>query len=97
MENLWLKYRNKGLSVVAIENDRNREAALKVIDEKRLTFHFLENGEGEDEVVWKIFKVNGFPDTLVLDNNGKVVFFHSGWSKGMEAELEKQILKLLGD
>lgn len=82
---------------MAIEADIDRERALKFIKEKNLTFHFLENGEGENEIVRKTFKVNGLPVTLVLNHDGKVMYFHTGWGDGSEVELEKEIIKLLAE
>ena len=95
VEVLWNKYRDKGLSVVAIEAFRDRETALEFIDKEKLSFHLLENLEGEGEVVYAYYGVSGFPTTFVIDGQGRVVFFHLGFSEGDEVELEEQILKLL--
>ena len=95
IEVLWNKYRDKGLSVVAVENYRDRETALEVIAKEKLSFHLLENLEGDGEVVYSKYGVAGFPTTFVIDEQGRVVFFHFGFSAGDEVKLEEDILKLL--
>jgi len=97
LETIWQKYRDKGLSIVAVEAFRDRETALEFIKKENLSFHLLENLEGDGEIVYGNYKVSGFPSTFVIDRNGKAVFFHYGFSEGDEVELEKQILKLLED
>jgi peroxiredoxin len=97
LEQLWNKYRDMGLSIVAVEAFRDREAALKFIEDEKLTFHILENLEGEGEIVYDIFKVSGFPSTFIIDPEGKVMFFHYGFSEGDEAKMEEEILELMGN
>jgi hypothetical protein len=97
LETLWQKYRDKGLSVVAVEAFRDREGALELINQENLTYHLLENLEGEGEVVAATFRVFGFPSTFVIDGEGKVMFFHFGFAKGDEVKIEKEILKLIGE
>jgi peroxiredoxin len=96
LEKLWNKYRDMGLSVVSVEAFRDREGALKFIKDENLTFHLLENLEGEGEIVYDIFKVSGFPSSFIIDPDGKVMFFHYGFSEGEEAKIEEEILKLMG-
>jgi len=35
------------------------------------------------------FRVNGFPSSFLIDDNGKVVFFHYGFSAGDEKKIEE--------
>ncbi len=93
LEPLWQKYGDKGFSVVAVEGVRDRERALKFINEKNLTYHFLE-GDENDTVVRKTFHVEAFPTSFLIDRNGNIVYCHVGFEKGDEVELEKQILEL---
>ena len=95
LQPLWEKYRDKGLSVVAIEAFRDRERATTFIEENKLTYHLLENLEGEGEVVASVFKVRGFPSTFVIDSDGKVMYFHYGFSAGDEVKVEEEILRLM--
>jgi len=95
LEKIWQKYRDKGLVVVAIERSRDRDRAQKLIAEKGLTFMLLENGEGDAEVVRRVFKVGTFPTSFLIDRNGRVMFAHVGFREGDEERLEEEILTLL--
>jgi hypothetical protein len=95
LEPIWQKYRDKGLSIIAVERRRDRENALKQINENSLTYHFLENGEGTDEVVRSVFGVRGFPTTYIINSEGKIYYFHYGFSPGDEVKIEEEIQKLL--
>ena len=96
LETLWEKYRNKGFSVVAVEAVRDRERAVKFIDEKKLSFHLLENDEAND-VVGDIYGVHSFPTAFTIDRDGKIVYCHVGFEKGDEARVEEDILRLTGE
>ena len=95
LEPLWQKYRDRGLSIVALEAFRDTDTAVKFIEEKGLTFHFLENGE-ENDVVGGTFGVRGFPTTFIIDREGRIMYFHLGFNEGDEAEIEREILSLMG-
>jgi peroxiredoxin len=95
LEPLWRKYRDRGFTVVAVEARRDRKNALKLIDEKKLTYPILENGEGSDEVVRKLYRVHGFPSTFVLDREGRIRAFHYGFEVGDEKKIEEEVVGLL--
>jgi len=96
VEELWKKYRDRGFSAVALETNRDRERAVKFIEEKGLTMHMLENGE-ENDIVADLFLVNGFPTTFIIDSEGRILFYHLGFSEGDEEVMEQEILKLLNE
>ena len=93
LEPLWEKYRDKGVSVVAVEARRDRERALKFIGESKLTYHLLENDE-ENDVVRETFGVRSFPTSFLIDRDGRIMYCHVGFEKGDEATLEREILEL---
>jgi peroxiredoxin len=95
LEKLYRKYSDKGLSVVAVEATRNREAAQQFIKENSLTFEFVESGKGENDFVRNVFKIRSFPTSFVVDHQGRIVFAHTGFSAGDEKTLEKEIKLLL--
>ena len=96
LEPLWQKYRDKGFTIVAVERSRDTELAKKLIADEKLTFHFLENGEGDAEVVRKQFGVTTFPTSFLIDREGRVLYVHVGFEAGDEKHLEEQIRGLLG-
>ena len=95
IEELYQKYRDKGFGVVAVEALRDTERARKFIADKKLTFAFLENGTGADEVVARVYGVGGFPSSFLLDSNGKIIFSHYGFEVGDEEKLEAEIRRLI--
>jgi len=95
LEQLWNDYREKGFSIVAVEANQDRERAEKFIEENQLTYIFVEDLEGDEEIVGNIFGVRGFPTTFVIDRKGKVLFAHLGFYEGDEVKLEEEIKQLL--
>ena len=96
LEPLYTKYHDKGFDIVAVERSRDTERATKFIAENKLTYRFLENGEGDAEVVRKVFGVTTFPTSFLIDRAGRVMRVHVGFEAGDEKELESQIRELLG-
>jgi len=96
LEPIWQSYKEKGLTIVAVERSRDTDRAKKLIADNKLTFHFLENGEGDVEVVRKVFGVTTFPTSFLIDQEGRVVYVHVGFEAGDEKELETHIRSLLG-
>jgi thioredoxin-related protein len=95
LEPLYEQYKSEGLSIVAVEGKRDRERAEKFINDKGLTYTFLETGEGKNDVVREDFKVRSFPTAFLVDGQGKIMFVHVGFSRGDEIRLEKEIKLLM--
>ena len=95
LEPLYQKYRDQGLSVIAIENSRNRQGAQKWLAENPLSYPCLENGEGDAEIVYELFHVQGMPTSYILDAEGRVLFKHLGFSKGDEEKMEEEIKRVM--
>jgi len=48
-----------------------------------------------NQTVMKRFQVTTIPHTFILDSTGKILFEHTGYSKGDEVELREKILSFL--
>ena len=96
LEPLFQKYQDRGLSIIAVEGTGDRTGAMKFIEENKLTYTFLQNLEGEEEVVRKVYGVTGYPTSYLLDAQGKIVFAHLDFNEGDEEKIEKEIKTLLG-
>jgi peroxiredoxin len=95
LQTLWEKYRTEGVEMVAIESNRETEQAMNFIDKAGLEFTCLENGADDAEVVYDVFRVQGYPTSWVVDRRGRIMYRHFGWEPGEEKEIEKEILSLL--
>lgn len=95
LEPLYQRYKDQGLSVVAIEAKRDRERAEKFIDEKGLTYTLLETGEEDGDIVRNTFGVRSFPTSFLVNEDGKIIFVHVGFERGDEKKLEEEIKQLL--
>ncbi len=95
LQPLYEKYKDQGFEVVAVEGKRDTDRAKKFIEEKGLTYTFLENGEGDREIARKVFLIRGYPSSFLIDRDGKVMFFHLGFDPGDEDKLETEITELL--
>jgi peroxiredoxin len=93
LEPLWRKYRDKGLSIVAVEATRDRDRAVEFVDKHGLTYHLLE-AEEEKARVKERFGLKWFPTSFLLDRDGKIVMCHVGFHAGDEVQLEKDILSI---
>ena len=96
IEPLWQKYKDQGFTAIAIETSQDREKALEFVTENSLTYHFLEDIEGDGNVVADKLQIYGQPTTYLVDRNGQIVFTHIGFEEGDELQMEKEIQKLLG-
>ena len=96
LESLWKRYRDRGLSIVAIEATRDRERAVKFIEKYGLTYHLLEVEEGK-AVIKKKFGVKWFPTSYLIDREGRILICHVGFKAGDEVALEKEIMEVLAD
>ena len=95
LEPIYQKYKDQGLRIVAVESQRDREGALKFIEENSLTYTFLEENEAADEKVVPRLGTGSFPTSYLIDREGKVLFTHVGFDEGDEAKIEEEIRKLL--
>ena len=95
LEEIWKKYRDRGLSIVAVQSNQDHEGGRRLAEEKGLTFHILEN-EVANDVANDLYRIEGNPTNYIVDNDGRIVSYHPGFEKGNEVELEREIAELLG-
>ncbi len=92
LQDLHEKYASKGLKVVGIDPYDKEADVLKSFLEKRdVTYTILLS----DAIVPENYKVAGYPTLFLLDRTGKVILVQAGYSKEIDAMLEKLILENL--
>jgi peroxiredoxin len=96
LEPLWKKYNDQGFQVIAIDSEHDTERAVEFIAENNLTYHLLEDNEGDDNVVASKLEIYGFPTSYLVDREGRILFSHIGFEEGDEVQMEEEIKRLLG-
>jgi len=92
MRRLNARYRSYQLRLIGINCDSDREAAARVVREQQLNYPHVYNGRDFSSEVFKKYRVDGIPDTFLLDSNLKII------AMGLRGEaLENRIRELLGD
>lgn len=88
------KYKDRGLTVVAISEDspRSQSRVKSFVKNKKYSFLVLRDPNGE---LTRKFKTRLIPFTAILDSEGQIVHSRTGYRKGQEKELEKIVLELL--
>jgi len=87
----YQKYKNKGLEIVGISLDNNKDAWAKATDNLKITWPQFSNLKGWDEDCAATYGVNGIPHTILIDKDGKIT------ARGLgEDELNIKLEELLG-
>ena len=94
LQDLYKKYKDKGLTVLAInEDDPSSEAKVKpFVKGKRFTF---KTAIDKDKELWRKFKIASLPTLFLIDKQGNIVKIHTGYRPGDEKQLEIEIKQLL--
>jgi peroxiredoxin len=95
LQPLYDEYNDRGFRVIAVEANGDTERATKFIEEHGLTYTLLENGEDDNDVVSRVFKVRSLPTSFVIGRDGKLMYYHLGFEAGDEDSIEEEILTLL--
>lgn len=93
IEKLLEKYPDKKINVFAISKDSPRSLAKvkSFVRKNNYPFIFLLD---EESKVSSDFMVDAIPHSFLANGAGQVVYSHTGYRKGDELELEKELLKL---
>ena len=67
------KYKDRGLDIVSISLDNNKERWVKAIDEWGMPWHHMSDLKGWDCEGAKVYGVTGIPHMMLLDKDGKIL------------------------
>ena len=93
MNEMEHRYSRKGLAVVAVNLDKNRELATKFLNEMPADFTVVYDREG---TVADSYHVPGMPSSFIIDRNGKIRAIHIGFRQEDTAALEEALRRALG-
>lgn len=94
MQEMKEAYEGQGLTVIAVNVDRERKDAERFLAGFHPTFELRFDPKGE---MAERFKVQGMPTSLVIDRRGVVRFTHVGFLPADRAAYEKQLRELLAE
>jgi thiol-disulfide isomerase/thioredoxin len=73
MKQLYADFRDKGLGIVGISLDEDRDAWQKAIDSMGLTWPQMSDLQGWDAVPARMYNVNAIPFLMVVDRQGLIL------------------------
>ena len=86
------KYKDKGLKILAINLDTNKQDADKMIASIKPEFEIAFDPDGASP---EEFEVDTMPSAFLIDRKGKIVEIYKGFNETDEEAIEKNIAKLL--
>jgi peroxiredoxin len=92
MQALQSTYAPEGLTVVAVNVDRERRAADRFLAQYPARFELRFDPEGS---LAETYQVRGMPTSLLIDRQGKVRYTHIGFRPIDGAIYERQVRELL--
>jgi len=92
MNSMQSYYEHEGLTVIAINLDKDRAKADQFLAENPAHFTVLFDPEGE---VAETYKLRGMPSSYLIDRQGRLVISHLGFRSRDKIPLQKNIVNLL--
>ena len=92
LEALNDKYKDRGLEIVGISEDDDKDGIPSFASDLGAQFPLLWD---ENKSIASKWQPKSMPSTFVVDRKGIVRFVHLGYHEGEEAEIEKEVKSLL--
>ena len=93
LQSLHEKYKDKGFVMIGIDpiDDPVKDEMADFLAKRDITYTIL----FAERELSNTYRVSGYPTLYFLDREGKIAKMHRGYGKGMEEELEADLVKLL--
>lgn len=88
----WQKKYGLELVAVSIDDSRNSPKVQPTVNAFGWPYTILLD---ENKDLARAMNVNNPPQTILIDQNGHIVYVHNGYTEGAELELEEEIKKLI--
>jgi peroxiredoxin len=92
MDEMQQRYKDAGLSIIAVSVDKKRDLIEQFIQKMKPGFTIAHDPTG---TVAKSYKLRGMPSSYLIDRNGQLVKVHMGFRSKDETRLEETIKTLL--
>ena len=94
LNDLYLKYRDMGFTLLGVNVEENSSKAANMIRELKVVFPVLFDTEN---TVSKLYKVEAMPSTIIVDRDGNMRYLHRGYVPGTEDEYQRQVRELMAE
>lgn len=94
LNDLYLKYRDQGFTLLGVNVEKNQSKAAKMIRDLQVVYPVLFDS---DSKVSKLYDVNSMPSTILVDRDGKMRYLHRGYKAGAEDEYVRQVRELMAE
>ncbi len=91
LQDVYEKYRGKGLEILAVDYEESPQTVLSFVDKHGLTFPVLLDQEGR---IGKLYRVKGFPTTIFVRPDGRIEKMSTGGPPS-EAFIEGEVKNIL--
>lgn len=92
MDEMNSRYKDAGLTIVAVSVDKKRELIEQFIQKMQPGFTIAHDPSGD---IAKAYKLRGMPSSYLIDRNGNLVKTHMGFRNKDKATMEAAIKTLL--
>jgi cytochrome c biogenesis protein CcmG, thiol:disulfide interchange protein DsbE len=92
MNELHEKYENVNVVTICTDKPRKKSEAISHVKSNKFKFHTLFDSK---KVVQKQFNVSNIPYALVIDQDGTILYEHTGYKRGDEKHYEDVIVEWL--
>jgi thiol-disulfide isomerase/thioredoxin len=94
MNQLYGELKNKGLEVIAVNLDEDRQEAESFLEKNPPRFTVAADPDGNCPAV---YGVKAMPSSYLIDKHGKIRHIHLGFKNGDKAEILGQIQSVLAE
>lgn len=94
LQSLHEKYKDKGFMMIGIDpiDDPEKDEMADFLAKRGVTYTVL----FAERELSSTYRIAGYPTLFFLDREGKIAKVHRGYGKGLDEELEADLVELLG-
>lgn len=94
LDQLHEKYHSKGLEVITVNLDEEKQEALNFIQRLPVKFTIVYDSEGTCP---ELYQVQAMPSSYLIDKSGKIKYVNYGFLTSEEEALTNQVTSLLNE
>ncbi|MDQ7001111.1 MAG: TlpA disulfide reductase family protein [Ghiorsea sp.] len=94
MVKIYNQLKDKGFEIVAVSVDKSRDDVVKFVQEQNMNFTVLHDVNSSTAQEWGVFR---YPETFIIDRNGKIRQHLNGAVEWTEPEFRAYIEMLLAE